>query len=146
MSRKSTKDYFTPSEHYLHGQVDYTHFGQMMIVEATGPFDAEIFPALNSTEAMLIKALAVAKWCQLVTFKESAIATPEAIEGFRDFIQLNYMDTNAKPEAIAFVIPDIVAGSDTMPYHYNLCYSKFPIEFLVFRERPDAYYWLLAKV
>jgi hypothetical protein len=61
-----------------HGIYEITVENNLLLVDATGPFNEELIISYRKALEAAIKLLEVGKWNQIITVRETSIFTPEA--------------------------------------------------------------------
>ncbi len=125
-----------------HGTIESRIEGNILINEATGPFNAEIIYALQEVQSELLDVLAVLRnWGQIYIFHQSALCSPDTIEAMHGYISQK-KGTISKPAATAFVMDRNVEGRLIMGPHYRQVYEKAELNFALFVTEAEAREWV----
>ncbi len=133
----STDDY-DPVKFRPHGRVTFIKDGDLLICEATGPFNKELLLAIAATERDMILQMQVhPRWADIVIIKENAMASTEALEEFTGYlISLGRQNLNAT--VTAMVIDETVTGADVMTSRLIDAYIDAGVNLTVFKTLNDA--------
>ena len=133
----STDDY-DPVKFRPHGRVNFIKDGDLLICEATGPFNRQLLLAIADAERdMIVQMQVYERWADIVVIKENAMASPEALEEFSSYLTaLGRQNLNATVTAL--VLDDTVEGADIMTARLIDAYMDAGINLTVFKTLNDA--------
>ena len=142
-SRYSTTE-FSPQQFKPHGRIESTVVGNLFIQEATGPFNKEILLAMESVHTRPRELLAsVGPWAAMFVFNQSALASPEMLDGLKKYLATQVTRENASV-ATALVLPPQVEGALLMGPLYLRAWRGAGIHSEIFGAREDAEHWIAA--
>lgn len=145
--RKVTTDEYSPKLFRPHGRVEFSVLeDNILVCEAVGPFNLELITAVVFVQSPLIDDLIKQeKWGDIVVFKESALASPQVLSSFTEY--LRSLSTSMRmPTATALVIPAEVEGSTIMTQQYQICYDDAGLNAVVFDDFDKALAWISTRV
>lgn len=125
-----------------HGTIESRVDGNILINEATGPFNAEIIYALQEAQRELLEIVAEQEnWAQIYIFHQSALCSPDTIDAINAYLS-SKKGTIKRPVATAFVMERSVEGRAIMGPHYRQVYEKAELNFALFVTEQDAREWI----
>ncbi|MET3107130.1 hypothetical protein AAKU67_002972 [Oxalobacteraceae bacterium GrIS 2.11] len=125
-----------------HGRMESHVDNNILINEATGPFNAEIITAIQVIQHDLLQEIINhEQWAQVYIFHESVLCSPDTIEALRTYLA-NFKDSRNKPVATAFVMGPEVEGSSMMGPHYRQVYEEVHLTFQLFSTKTQALAWV----
>jgi hypothetical protein len=134
---QSTDD-VNPGKFRPHGRIHFTKEHNVLICEATGPFNRELIGALAELEhSMIGEMLAYEHWADIVVIKENAMASPEDLIAFTEYLT-SMGRNNMNSLVTAMVIGDEVIGADIMTHQIVDAYMDAGINLNIFKRLHDA--------
>jgi len=125
-----------------HGNVESRIEDNILINEATGPFNAEVIYALKQIQQDLLDILSARQhWAQIYTFHHSALCSPDTIDALSAYLA-DKKGKIKKPSATAFVMDHSVEGRAIMAAHYRHVYEVAELNFDIFTSAEDAQNWV----
>ncbi|OYU46201.1 MAG: hypothetical protein CFE44_03360 [Burkholderiales bacterium PBB4] len=144
-SRFSTTT-FAPQMFKPHGRIESSVVGNLFVQEATGPFNKEILLAMEAVHAGARQlAASDGVWAAIFVFKQSALASPEMLNGLSKYLATQVTRRNAST-ATALVMPADVEGALLMAPLYLRAWQRAGISCEVFSGREDAERWLATQL
>jgi hypothetical protein len=136
--KSASTDDFDPVKFRPHGRVTFIKDGDVLICEATGPFNQTLLLAIANAERDMIGQMQVyERWADIVVIKENALASPQALEEFTGYLSsLGRQGLNAT--VTAMVIDDQVEGADIMTARLIDAYMDAGVNLTVFKTLNDA--------
>lgn len=144
---KVTTDDYSPELFRPHGRVEFSVLeDNILVCEAIGPFNLELISAVVFVQSPLIDDLLKQdQWGDIVVFKESAMASPQVISSFAEY--LRSLSTSMRmPAATALVIPSELEGSTIMIQQYQKCYDDAGLHAVVFDDFNEALAWIRIRI
>ena len=125
-----------------HGNVESRIEDNILINEATGPFNAEVIYALKQIQQDLLDILSARQhWAQIYTFHHSALCSPDTIDALSAYLA-DEKGKIKKPAATAFVMDQSVEGRAIMAAHYRHVYELAGLKFDIFNSLKEAQDWV----
>ena len=144
--KKPTTDDYSFHRFRPHGRVEYTALGNVMICEATGPFNKELVGAVSAVQADLIDGIIQqGKWGDVVIFKDNAMASPEAIASYTEYLQA-LVAAGVMSSATALVMTPDVEGAEFMLPLYRKCYEVVGLTVGLFDNTEAALAWVKSRI
>jgi len=136
--KSASTDDFDPVKFRPHGRVTFIKDGDVLICEATGPFNQTLLLAIANAERDMIGQMQVyERWADIVVIKENALASPQALEEFTGYLSsLGRQGLNAT--VTAMVIDDQVEGAQIMTSRLIDAYMDAGVNLTVFKTLNDA--------
>ena len=133
----STDDY-DPARFRPHGRISFTKDNDILICEATGPFNEELLRAIAAAESgMLPQMQQYQHWADIVVIKKSALASKETLAQFTAYLtSLGRQNLNATVTAL--VIEADVEGAAVMTSQIVDAYMDAGINLTVFNNLHNA--------
>ena len=129
-----------------HGFMEVSVDERLNIMEAHGPFNKELVLAADQAQEKIDPHLPTAdRWGSVLVFRESALATPDAIAAIGDIVARRCAQ-GIRPVAIALVMAADVEGASLMAPHYLQAYAHSGIPGAVFADLQVATEWVLAQL
>lgn len=129
-----------------HGRVDMWMENDILQYEATGPFNAEVFDRLAVAQGNFLKTLTfTGPWASICTVRQSAMATPDAIQRYTELMQ-RPKPPAFEPVATAFVVATEVEGGKIMAPHFERVYSLIDRSFKIFETMEQAKQWVCSLI
>ncbi len=126
-----------------HGDITYWTEDQLLRYVARGPFNEEAFIALAEASRRLHDALPFHRpFGHITEVQGSALATPEAMATFEDFLTGMARRGN-NGVAVAMVMAPEVEGRLLMAPRFEQAYEKLGLPFRCFESVAEASAWLL---
>lgn len=141
--RKCT-DEVTPSQFAAHGRVEMAFDGDILLYEATGPFNRELFESLAQAQLDFLSSAAPrGPWASICLIRTSALTSPEGLARFEEAV-LALNATPYVPVATAFVVPPQVEGGKIMLPLIAALYARAGRPFQGFETMAEARAWVKA--
>lgn len=138
--------WFDPATFKPHGTIESKIEGNLFIQEATGPFNKEILLAMDSVHAKARQVLVSnGPWGGLFIFKNSALASPEMLDGLKKYLVTQVARNNASI-ATGLVLPRSVEGASLMTPHYLRAWRDAGIVCEAFEDVLDAHHWISSQL
>ena len=131
---------FTP-----HGEANFLYADDdLLIVNATGPFNLEFIENLEVVEYSLMLEMSqrYPTWYALATISVSMMMTPETVQRYAQH-RKKMGEAGLNPKAIAFVMAPDVEGRGLMHPHLAQLYEEAGVQFADFTEEQEARAWLM---
>ena len=142
MNKSKRTDSAKISQFNQHGHVESRIANDVLLNEATGPFNAEVIFALQQIQSELLDVLGTKKqWAQIYTFHHSALCSPDTIEALSSYLS-DKKGKIKKPVATAFVMGEDVEGRTIMAAHYRNVYALAGLNFDIFTDAGQAKDWV----
>jgi len=120
--------------------------GQFNVIVARGPFNRELVIAGDKAQEELDSGLqASGRWGTMLVFKDSALATLEALEEITSILKAR-VARGIKPVAVAIVLGQDVEGARLMQAHYVNAYANADINVRAFDSEESAVSWLKSEL
>lgn len=145
--QKFTTNAAAPQKFRPHGRVEFSSQGNILISEVIGPFNVELVNAVANTEvAQFEEFIARGKWGDIIIFRESAMASHEALAAVTANVRKN-IEIAHHPSATALVLAHCVEGATLMAHRHLQCfldggYTQAGIPIAVFEDEGEAVNWL----
>lgn len=128
-----------------HGRVDIWMDGNILHYESTGPFNKELADSLAVAQSNFLRALKpTGRWASICTVKESALATPDALQRYAELI--HQAPPEFTPVATAYVIALDVEGGQLMAPHFAKVFADAGRPFQSFGTLAEAQAWVQAMI
>ena len=129
-----------------HGGMELRRSGQLNILEATGPFNAEMVIAADAAqEALYASMLQKGRWGTVLIFRENALASLEAVAEITAIL-LRRKEQGYVPVAVALAISPTVQGGLFMQPLYLKAYWNAGIEARAFDSVQAASTWVASVI
>ncbi|OGB81846.1 MAG: hypothetical protein A2535_09540 [Burkholderiales bacterium RIFOXYD2_FULL_59_8] len=143
--QKGPSDAIPTTPFKVHDQIEYRVQGRILHATARGPFK-DIVEAIPPTITGFIQRLAQqGRWGQIVTFQQSALIPPAAMQNFAVYLKSRYENTKAKPVVALVFEPDIENGLLMAP-EFLKCYLDAGIQSQVFENYASALNWVESEI
>lgn len=130
------------SQFAQHGRMQSRIEDNILVNEATGPFNAEIINAIQTIQHDLLELISTRdQWAQIYIFRDSALCSPDTIEALRNYLS-GMRGKLKRPAATAFVMGQDVEGRSIMAQHYRQVYEDADLKFELFFTEQQAHDWL----
>ena len=144
-SQKGQSEAIPTTPFKVHEQIEYRVKGRILHTTARGPFK-EIVEAIPSTVTGFIQRLAQqGRWGQIVTFQQSALMPPAALQNFAAYLKLRYINPETKP-VVALVFEPGIEGGQLMAPEFLRCYLEAGIKGQVFEDYVSALNWVESEI
>jgi hemerythrin len=144
-TKNSTSDAIPTTPFKVHEQIEYRVKGRILHTTARGPFK-DIVEAIPPTITGFIQRLAQqGRWGQILTFQQSAVTPPEAMQNFSAYLKSRYESPAAKP-VVALVFEPDVEGGVLMAPEFLKSYSDAGIHVQVFDNYATALHWVESEI
>lgn len=125
-----------------HGRIDSHIIGNIFVQEGTGPFNKEIFAAMQSVHARAKEQLpSKGSWFGLFIFKNSALAPQTMLDDFCEYLK-NQNKVGRASQATALVLPETVEAAALMKPLYLRVWRNAGIPCEAFKDEQAAKAWL----
>jgi len=129
-----------------HGRMESRIDNNILVNEATGPFNAEVIYAIESIQKDLLDLLAPHdKWAQIYIFHDSALCSLDTVDAIRDYLT-KLRGTMKKPVATAYVMGKKVEGRSIMASHYQQLYAEADLNYQLFFTESEAQQWIATML
>lgn len=129
-----------------HGRIELWAEGNVVYLEAAGPFNKEAVMAVGVTWRELFARIPSTEvFADIVTVDVSMMAGPEVLEAFGAFLQDNSA-ANVAPRAVAWVVPPTVEGSFFMIPAFEQVYQSAGRNIRFFDNLPEAQDWVRTQL
>ena len=138
--------WFDPTTFKPHGTIESKIEGNLFIQEATGPFNKEILLAMDAVHTKARQVLVSSgPWGGLFIFKNSALASPEMLDGLKKYLLAQVKRKHASL-ATGLVLPQSVEGASLMTPHYLRAWRDAGIVCAAFEDVLDAHDWISLQL
>jgi hypothetical protein len=139
---KNTTDHYHQDQFKAHGRVEMHLKGNIICVDACGPFNIELTNALAALEAeFLAKVASQGPFFEIVTFSESVLASFEVMEAHRQLLVM-LKGAGFAHKATAYVIPGELEGAEFTGPIAAQNYAAVDWPFRIFQGMDDAENWI----
>ena len=121
-----------------HGIFEIKVEGNLLLVDATGPFNEELIIHYKKSIESCIQKLEVSQWKQIITLHQMSLFTPEAEEALT---QTLINRKNRSLVACGVVIAD-VDGKTLVKEQMSRCYQRAEVKYQYFNSINEAKNWL----
>lgn len=129
-----------------HGRVELWTEGNVVYLEASGPFNKEAVLAVGATWRELFARLPHSgPFADVVVVEGSMMAGPEVLEAFGAFLGMNTA-ANVAPCAVAWVVPPAVEGGVLMIPAFEQIYQAAGRNIRFFDNLPQARDWVRGQL
>lgn len=129
----------------VHDQIEYRVKGRILHTTARGPF-TDIVEAIPPTITGFIQRLAQqGRWGQIVTFQQSALLPPAAVQNFAVYLKSRYDNPATRP-VVALVFEPDIEGAALMAPVFLKCYLDADIQVQVFEKYASALTWVETEI
>jgi len=129
-----------------HGRVDMWMENDVLLYEATGPFNAEVFDCLAVAQMDFLGTLTIAvPWASICTLRNSAMCTPDGIQRYTELMQ-RPKPAHLEAMATAFVIGPEIEGGKIMQPHFERVYTLIRRPFKICSTMEEAQAWVHAQI
>jgi len=137
---------FATSGFRPHGAVEFWAEGSVIRILAEGPFNREAVQAVGLAMRDLFASMPSAgRFADLLEFRNSLLASPDALEAFADFLKAMSAAKTA-PVAVAYVVGPQVEGRSLMLPIFAKLYAEHGREFEAFETQAEAEHWLRERL
>lgn len=129
-----------------HGQIEFWTEGQVVRIEAQGPFNREAFQAVGLAMRELFATTPLAPvFADILEIRRSIMISPEALEAFGQFLAQMSANKSA-PRAVAYVVAaDVEGRSLVLPLLAKL-YAEHGRQFAAFETMAGAEAWVRERL
>jgi hypothetical protein len=143
---KRNTDQFAAGQFRPHGRVDIWAEGNVMRLDAIGPFNKEVVIALGATWNSLFDDMPVhGPFANIITLRRSVVVSQEVLDAFGEFLHANNR-AGRGASAVAFVVAPDVEGRSLMLPMFAATYAAAGREFAAFATDAEADVWVRAKL
>lgn len=146
LGTKLSIDQFASGPFRPHGRIELWTEGNVVRLNAMGPFNKEAVVAMGTTWRRLFAELPVhGAFADIVTITGSLMAGPDVLQAFASFLQAN---TSARiaPCAVAWVVPPEVEGAELMTPQFEHVYALAGRNIQFFDSDPIAVQWVRQQL
>ena len=139
---KNTTDHYQQDQFRAHGRVEMHLKGNIICVDASGPFNLELTNALATLEAeFLAQVASQGPFFEIVNFSESVLASLEVMEAHRQLLVM-LKGAGFAHKATAYVIPSELEGAEFTGPIAAQNYAAVDWPFKIFQCMDDAEKWI----
>lgn len=139
---KNTTDHYHRDQFKAHGRVEMHLKGNIICVDACGPFNIELTNALATLEAeFLAKIASRGPFFEIVSFSESVLASLEVMEAHRQLLVM-LKGAGFAHKATAYVIPAELEGAEFTGPIAAQNYAAVEWPFKIFQCIDEAEKWI----
>lgn len=144
-SKKST-DEFAVGPFRPHGRVEIWAEGNVVRLDAAGPFNKEVIIALGATWRSLFAELPRhGEFASITVVRHSVLISQEVLDALGEFLRAN-TKAGQGAEAVAFVVAHDVEGRSLMLPMFAETYAAAGRNFAVFATEAEAEAWVRTKL
>lgn len=130
----------------LVGRVNFVVDGRILYAEATGPFNKELIGAVMDTQRdLFVRMTADGPWGQIVIFKNSLLAGPDATSFFAEHLRA-VSEQGISPKVTALVLAPGLEGACVLIPRLADAYESAQRIFEIFPNKELATEWVLKKL
>ncbi len=124
-----------------HGHIDIWLEGDLLIYDATGPFNLELVNVLAVAQQKVLQEMNTTRpWASIGSLKKSALMSLDALARYGDIMRAP-KPAGWTPVATAFVIGPEVEGGNIMSPHFSKIYADIGRPMQVFQNLNEAMHW-----
>ncbi|MES2047791.1 MAG: hypothetical protein V4447_05285 [Pseudomonadota bacterium] len=139
---KNSTDYYQQGQFRAHGRVEMHLKGNIIYVDARGPFNLELINALVALEAeFLAQVASQGPFFEIVSFSESVLASLEVLEAHKQLLVM-LKRAGLAHKATANVIHDKLEGAEFTAPIAAQNYAAVGWPFQIFQSMEDAENWI----
>ena len=143
--RKSV-DEFATGPFRPHGRIEIWAEGNVVRLEAAGPFNKEAVVAMGATWRALFAGMpADGPFADIVTIHRSVMTSQEVVDAFGAFLAANTAARQA-PSAVAWIVDKDVEGASLILPKFAQVYAAAGRNFRFFDNEPEAVAWVRAQL
>ncbi|MBL8488952.1 MAG: hypothetical protein JNK22_17950 [Rhodocyclaceae bacterium] len=143
---KKSVDEFATGPFRPHGRIEIWAEGNVVRLDAAGPFNKEAIVAMGATWRALFDGMpADGPFADLVTVHRSVMASQEVVDAFGGFLAANTAARQA-PSAVAWVVDPEVEGASLMLPKFAAVYVAAGRNFRFFDNEPEAEAWVREQL
>ncbi len=125
-----------------HGVLEMGRHGNILVMEAAGPFNGESLAAFGALwESLFRKVPWGEPYANIVSIRQSLLASPDFLAGFEQFLSQN-TEKKQVSFAIAWIIEPDTEGARIMLPVFQDIYERAGRNFRVFDTRAEAEAWI----
>ena len=129
-----------------HGHIDIWREGDLLIYDATGPFNLELVNALAIAQQQGLQDFNTTRpWASIGSLKKSALMSLDALARYGDIMRAP-KPAGWTPVATAFVIGPEVEGGNIMAPLFAKIYADIGRPMQVFQDLNEAIHWSKACI
>lgn len=139
-------DHFATGRFPPHGRIELWAEGNVVRLTGTGPFNVEAIQAMGAAWRALCTELPEGQpFADIVTVRESMMASPNVLEAVGRFLQNNSANHIA-PRAVAWIVPPDVEGASLMIPQFERVFREAGRHIAFFDDEPTALSWVKAAL
>ena len=143
--RRNT-DQFATGPFRPHGQVEIWSEGNVMRLDATGPFNKEVVIALGATWNSLFDEMPVnGPFANIIVIRRSVVVSQEVLDAFGEFLRANNR-AGRGASAVAFVVATEVEGRALMLPMFAATYAAAGRRFAAYETEAEADAWVRERL
>ena len=143
---KRNTDQFAAGPFRPHGRVDIWAEGNVMRLDAVGPFNKEVVIALGATWNNLFDEMPVhGPFANIIVLRRSVVVSQEVLDAFGEFLHANNR-AGRGASAVAFVVAPDVEGRSLMLPMFAATYAAAGRLFAAFETEAEADVWVRARL
>ncbi len=125
-----------------HGRVQLWREDDVLVYEAQGPFNRELFDALAAAQGEFLRdQVFPARWASIAVILHSGLTSIEAMDRYRELMQMP-RPPQYSPVATAFVVDPHVEGGSLMLPRVAAIYAAIDRPFRGFERIEEARAWV----
>jgi hypothetical protein len=135
-------DHFATGPFPPHGRIELWAEGNVVRLTATGPFNVEAIQAMAAAWRALCADLPEAEpFADVVTVKDSIMASPEVLDAIGRFLNHN-SEQHIAPRAVAWIVPPDVEGASLMIPQFEHVFTEAGRRIAFFEDEASALAWV----
>ena len=143
---KRSTDQFATGPFRPHGEVEIWAEGNVMRLDAVGPFNKEVVIALGATWNSLFDEMPPhGPFANIIVLRRSVVVSQEVLDAFGEFLHANNR-AGRGASAIAFVVAPDVEGRSLMLPMFAATYAAAGRLFAAFETEAEADVWVRARL
>lgn len=121
-----------------HGVFEVKIEGELLLVDATGPFNEELLIQYENALESCIQNLEISKWNQVITLHQLSLFTPEAEQLLTNTI----INRKSRGLMACVIILKDVEGESLIKAQMSRCYNRAGVKHNFITSVQDAHKWL----
>ena len=143
---KRNTDQFASGPFRPHGRVEIWAEGNVVRLDAAGPFNEEAIIALGAAWRSLFAELPLCgPFADVVLLRRSILASQKVVDAFGLFLAANTQAGHA-PSVVAWIVPPEIEGRSFMLPKFAEIYAAAGRPFAAFETEAEAEAWVRAKL
>ncbi len=120
-----------------HGLFEVKVEGELLLVDATGPFNEELLIEYENSLEACIQNLEVSKWNQVITLNQLSLFTPEAEQVLTNTL----INRRSRGLAACAIVLNDVEGESLIKAQMSRCYNRAGVKHNFITSIHDANKW-----